>query len=221
MEYNKADILSYFYKYTSRNIGPGYMIKNQEEYDLYRNYIDIIRNKIRKCNTVKRVSYYTIIAIAVLLFFVAPVILHSYYELPYMGAASMAIGGIMLYAFISKPLKAYTIYNLIGDVKFDSGYATVLSEACVLIKHWHDVGQNRLTPVSLEKKEGFPKYYMEKLGFENLYKRELVAYVLLADAMLVDSCLACAHKEWYSLSSDTKLLDTPIKTVIEMYNKEV
>lgn len=219
MGYSKADVLSYFYRYTSRNIGPNCIIKNQEEYDLYRTYIDIIRRKIKKRNVIKRMLYYTLIAIAAILFFVAPIILHSYYELPYMGLTSMAVGGIMLYTSISKPLKAYTIYNLIGDIRFNS--ATVLSEACVLVKHWHDVGQNKIKPVVLGRDNGFPEHFMEEFGFEDLHQKELVVYALLADAMIVDRCLSCAHKEWYSLSSNAKFLHQPLESIIEIYYKEV
>ena len=221
MGYSKADVLSYFYRYTSRKVGPDCIIKNEEEYDLYRTYIDIIRRKIKKHNVIKRILYYTLSAVAIILFFVAPVILHSFYELTYTCVVSMAVGGIMIRVLLERPLKTYTIYNLIGDIKFKNYYATVLSKACILVKHYHDVGQNMVKPVIFGEKYSFPEHLMDKLGFDDLHHKELFAYALLADAMIVDRCLSCAHEEWYSLSSNTKFLHQPLETIIEIYYKEV
>ena len=221
MSYTKEDVESYFYRYTSRRVGLDCMIKNEKECELYRTYIDIIRSKIKKRNIIKRVFYYLSYGIAAILFFVAPVIFYSYYEWSLAGGVSMAFGGIMLYALIANPLNVYTIYNLIGDIKFHNDYATVFSESCVLVKHWHDVGQNRLTPVSLGREDRFPEHHIKMLGFENLYKKELVAYVILADAMIVDRCLTYHHKEWYSISSDAEVLKLQHYMIIEKYNKEI
>lgn len=221
MSYTKEDVESYFYRYTSRKVGSDCMLKNQEEYDLYRSYINLIRRRIKKRNRVKRVIYYSLVIISATLFFITPVILHSSFNLAYAGFASMAIGGGMLYILINNPIKSYTIYNFLGDIKFENDYATVFSESCVLVKHWHDVGQNRLTPVSLGREDRFPEHYMKMLGFENLYKKELVAYVILADAMIVDRCLTYHHKEWYSISSDVEVLKLQHYMIIEKYNKEI
>ena len=230
-----------FYNAVRRPIGEDCLIKTEEEYRLYFNYIHSIRKTIRKKQIKHKLAYYAhilfligIVLGVIVSVFVAIEALQEYgatfiEEPKWLRFAYLAI--IVLACVILWPIvemkefpkpKSYNIYDYIRDMDYCATQTTSLSELCALKRLKYLVSKNVIEPVSI------PNPHLrdvdERAGIfeQNITSQEeLLAYIMVADAKLVDECRGRGITKFYSLSKNIDFIFSDHKLVEKKYIEEL
>ena len=224
-----------------RPIGEDCLIKTKEEYKLYFNYIYSIRETIRKKQIKYKIAYYVhilfLIGITLGVFISAGVAIKALqnYEitlineskwLEFVYPAIAVLACIILWPIVEmkefpKP-KCYNIYDYIRDMDYLATQTTSLSELCALKRLKYLVSKNVIEPVSI------PNPYLrdvdERTGIfeQNITSQEeLLAYIMVADAKLVDECRGRGITKFYSLSKNIDFIFSDHKLVEKKYIEEL
>lgn len=230
-----------FYNAVRRPIGEDCLIKTKEEYKLYFNYIYSIRETIRKKQIKYKIAYYAhilfLIGITLGVFISAGVAIKALqnYEitlindskwLEFVYPAIAVLACIILWPIVEmkefpKP-KCYNIYDYIRDMDYLATQTTSLSELCALKRLKYLVSKNVIEPVSI------PNPYLRDVGeragiFEQniISQEELLAYIMVADAKLVDECRGRGITKFYSLSKNIDFIFSDHKLVEKKYIEEL
>ncbi len=230
-----------FYNAVRRPIGEDCLIKTKEEYNLYFNYIYSIRETIRKKQIKYKIAYYAhilfLIGITLGVFISAGVAIKALqnYEitlineskwLEFVYPAIAVLACIILWPIVEmkefpKP-KCCNIYDYIRDMDYLATQTTSLSELCALKRLKYLVSKNVIEPVSI------PNPYLrdvdERAGIfeQNITSQEeLLAYIMVADAKLVDECRGRGITKFYSLSKNIDFIFSDHKLVEKKYIEEL
>ena len=230
-----------FYNAVRRPIGEDCLIKTEEEYRLYFNYIHSIRKTIRKKQIKHKLAYYAYILFligivlgVIVSVFVAIEALQEYgatfiEEPKWLKFACIAItvlACVILWPIVEmkelpKP-KSYNIYDYIRDMDYLATQTTSLSELCALKRLKYLVSKNVIEPVSI------PNPHLrdvdERAGIfeQNITSQEeLLAYIMVADAELVDECRGREIAKFYSLSKNVDFIFSDHKLVEKKYIEEL
>ena len=224
-----------------RPIGEDCLIKTKEEYKLYFNYIYSIRETIRKKQIKYKIAYYVhilfLIGITLGVFISAGVAIKALQNyditlineskwLEFVYPAIAVLACIILWPIVEmkefpKP-KCYNIYDYIRDMDYLATQTTSLSELCALKRLKYLVSKNVIEPVSI------PNPYLrdvdERTGIfeQNITSQEeLLAYIMVADAKLVDECRGRGITKFYSLSKNIDFIFSDHKLVEKKYIEEL
>lgn len=230
-----------FYNALRRPIGEDCLIKTEEEYSLYFNYVYSIRQTIRKKQIKHKLAYYAhilfligIVLGVIVSVFVAIEALQEYGAtfieepkwLKFAYPAIVVLACIILWPIANmkefpKP-KCYNIYDYIRDMDYLAIQTTSLSELCALKRLKYLVSKNVIEPVSI------PNPYLrdvdERAGIfeQNVTSQEdLLVYIMVADAKLVDKCIGWGITKFYSLSKNIDFIFSDHKLVEKKYIEEL
>ncbi|MBR2859587.1 MAG: hypothetical protein IKB90_05810 [Alistipes sp.] len=230
-----------FYNAVRRPIGEDCLIKTKEEYKLYFNYIYSIRETIRKKQIKYKIAYYAhilfLIGITLGVFISAGVAIKALqnYEitlindskwLEFVYPAIAVLACIILWPIVEmkefpKP-KCYNIYDYIRDMDYLATQTTSLSELCALKRLKYLVSKNVIEPISI------PNPYLRDVDerariFEQniTSQEELLAYIMVADAKLVDECRGRGITKFYSLSKNIDFIFSDHRLVEKKYIEEL
>lgn len=230
-----------FYNALRRPIGEDCLIKTEEEYSLYFNYIYSIRQTIRKKQIKHKLAYYAhifiligIVLVVIVSIFVAIDALQEYgatfiEEPKWLKFAYLAItvlACVILWPIVEmkefpKP-KSYNIYDYIRDMDYCATQTTSLSELCALKRLKYLVSKNVIEPVSIPNP--YLKDIKERAGiFEHnvTSQEDLLVYIMVADAKLVDKCIGRGITKFYSLSKNIDFIVGDHKLVEQKYIEEL
>lgn len=230
-----------FYNALRRPIGEDCLIKTEEEYNLYFNYIYSIRQTIRKKQIKHKLAYYAhilfligIVLGVIVSIFVAIDALQEYGAtfieepkwLKFAYPAIAVLACIILWPIVEmkefpKP-KSYNIYDYIRDMDYCATQTTSLSELCALKRLKYLVSKNIIEPVSI------PNPYLrdikERTGmfeYNRTSLEELLMYTMVADAKLVDECIGRGLTKFYSLSKNMDFIFNDYEYIEKKYIEEL
>ena len=230
-----------FYNAVRRPIGKDCLIKTEEEYSLYFNYIYSIRQTIRKKQIKHKLAYYAhilfligIVLGVIVSVFVAIEALQEYGAtfieepkwLKFAYPAIAVLACIILWPIVEmkefpKP-KSYNIYDYIRDMDYLATQTTSLSELCALKRLKYLVSKNVIEPVSISNP--YLRDVDKRAGIfeQNITSQEeLLAYIMVADAKLVDECRGRGITKFYSLSKNIDFIFSDHKLVEKKYIEEL
>lgn len=230
-----------FYNAVRRPTGKDCLIKTKEEYKLYFNYIYSIRETIRKKQIKYKIAYYAhilfLIGITLGVFISAGVAIKALqnYEitlineskwLEFVYPAIAVLACIILWPIVAmkefpKP-KCYNIYDYIRDMDYCATQTTSLSELCALKRLKYLVSKNVIEPVSIPNP--YLKDVKERAGlfkYNITLQEELLVYIMVADAKLVDECIGRGLTKFYSLSKNMDFIFNDYEYIEKKYIEEL
>lgn len=230
-----------FYNAVRRPIGEDCLIKTEEEYRLYFNYIYSIRQTIRKKQIKHKLAYYAhilfligIVLGIIVSIFVAIDALQEYGAtfieepkwLKFAYLAIIVLACIILWPIVEmkefpKP-KSYNIYDYIRDMDYCATQTTSLSELCVLKRLKYLVSKNVIEPVSIPNPHLKDVKGRAGIFEHNVTSQEdLLVYIMVVDAKLVDECIGRGITQFYSLSKNIDFIVGDHKLVEQKYIEEL